>query len=134
MVLKKSTRHLCSELISVVCMNDDDSCSLVHGNLEEISETSAVVLLERVVRLGTKVELVCKTETLKGFVDAYSWDEHIGFFIEIRLDAESRWSPQWFAPEHFLSLDNPVAAEPKVFHPVLYSGTEEIFHATSARA
>jgi hypothetical protein len=74
----------------------------VSANLEEIGESSALLLTETRIRLGTRIALDCKTRELKGIVESCILDEILGFFVEIRLDSECHWSPQWFAPQHLL--------------------------------
>ncbi len=41
---------------------------------------------------------------LKGRVNACTAERLLGFYIEVELDSESRWSDQWFQPQHLLSL------------------------------
>ena len=74
------------------------------GNLEEIGESSALVLTENSIPAGTKVRIDCKSRELKGIAESCKVNEWLGFFVEIRLDPDSRWSPKWFAPEHLLTL------------------------------
>jgi hypothetical protein len=94
---KAFLRHLCSELVSVILPHTNQPQP---ANLEEIGESSAVVLMDRAIRSGTRVTLNCKNRKLRGVVESYTIDEHLGFFVQIALDAGSRWSPQWFQPEH----------------------------------
>ena len=96
---KAILRQWCSELISVVLPHSSQPES---ANLEEIGESSVVVLMDRAVRAGTRIALKCRTKMLYGIVASYTIDEHLGFFVEILLDAGNTWSPQWFAPEHLL--------------------------------
>lgn len=74
------------------------------GNLEEIGEWSALVLTEAAVPPGTKVRVKGEAHELKGRVRSCTFDRLLGFFIEIGLDAESRWSEKWFVPEHLFML------------------------------
>jgi hypothetical protein len=99
-------RRWCSELVSVICRHDGGRRLAVSANLEEIGESSALVLSETWIRLGTRVAVDCKTRELKGIVESCIHDENLGFFVEIRLDSECRWSPQWFAPQHLLPSFN----------------------------
>lgn len=96
---KAILRQWCSELISVLLPHCNQP---QFANLEEIGECSAVVLMDRAIRSGTRVTLNCRSRKLKGIVASYTLDEHLGFFIEILFDAGNLWSPQWFAPEHLL--------------------------------
>jgi hypothetical protein len=93
-------RYPCSELINLT-FSDGRGQS---ANLEEIGEISALVLTEQPVPRGAKLKIYCGGHTLKGIAGACSFDKILGYFVEIRLDAASRWSPQWFAPGHLLVL------------------------------
>jgi hypothetical protein len=93
-------RYLCSDLVNLT-FSDDRGQS---ANLEEIGEYSALVLTEQPVPRGAKLNINCGSHALDGIAGACSFDKILGYFVEIRLDAESRWSPQWFAPEHLLAL------------------------------
>lgn len=73
-------------------------------NLEEISETSALLLSEYRIAPGTHLDIRCQTHHLHGVVEAAEEDEVLGYFLRIRLDFDSRWSEQWFKPEHLLTL------------------------------
>jgi hypothetical protein len=123
-------RRWCSELVSIVCRQDDGRLLKISGNLEEIGESSALILTDSAIRTGTKVVVTCQTHELKGVVASRSFDEHLGFFVEIRLDSGCQWSQRWFTPEHLLPH---FRVPPKVFHLGNISVTEEILQANSAR-
>jgi hypothetical protein len=110
--------HFCSELVDVIT-RDKRGPSRVTGNLEEIGEWNALVLTEAAIERGTNVRVACESKELTGVVESCVRDESLGFFVEVRLDPESRWSEQWFTPRHLLSL---CAPKPEVFHLVLASG------------
>jgi hypothetical protein len=93
-------RYLCSELIALTFSDGRGQTA----NLEEIGENSALVLTEQPVRRGAKLNINCGSHTLKGTAEACRLDQLLGYFVEIRLDPASLWSPQWFAPEHLLVL------------------------------
>ena len=95
-------RHLCSELVSMTCAGPGGWYAIA-GNLEEIAETSALVLAENRVRPGTKVRIRCETNQLKGVVKSCVHDE-LGYQVKVRLDPDSRWSERWFTPQHLLTL------------------------------
>ena len=96
--------HLCSELVSVDLLSGRRSARHLDGNLEEIGEWSALILTEDAVPRGTKVRVKGKGHELTGFVRSCTFDRLLGFFIDIRLLTESRWSEKWFVPEHLLAL------------------------------
>lgn len=74
------------------------------ANLEEIGESSALLLMDRRLSAGSRIRINCKSRELKGIVESCRVNEWLGFFVEVRLDPDSRWSPQWFTPEHLLTL------------------------------
>jgi hypothetical protein len=94
-------RYLCSELIDLTFSDGRGQTA----NLEEIGENSALVLTEAPVRRGAQLHINCGNHTLKGAAAACRFDKLLGYFVEIRLAPASRWSLQWFAPEHLLALD-----------------------------
>ncbi len=96
-------RHLCSEQVSVICSDLEGWWHTVPANLEEIDENSATVLSEASISNGKKVRILCESNQLRGVVTACEKDE-LGYFIEVRLDPDSRWSERWFTPQHFLKL------------------------------
>jgi hypothetical protein len=97
-------QHLCSELVSVARLSDRRSTQALDGNLEEIGEWSALILTQEAVAPRTKVRVKGQTHELKGFVRSCTFDSVLGYYIEIGLDAESRWSEKWFVPQHLYTL------------------------------
>jgi hypothetical protein len=107
--------HLCSELVSVA-WDDTEGC----GNLEEIGEWTAMLLLEDPVPRGAKVHIQCQEHQLRGFAETCTFEEPLGFFVGVRLDSDSRWSEEWFTPQHLLALQS--GPFPKAFHLGMASG------------
>ena len=107
--------HMCSELVTVTWENGEDC-----GNLEEIGEWTALVLLENPVPSGTRLRIQCEEHQLKGFVETCISEEGVGFFVGVRLEPDSRWSEKWFAPRHLLVLQS--EREAKVFPLAMASG------------
>jgi hypothetical protein len=97
-------KHLCSELVSVVRLSGGRPAQVLDGNLEEIDERSALILLQDAVPIGTRLRVKGKAQEMNGRVKSCTFDRALGFFIEVGLDAESRWSEKWFVPEHLFSL------------------------------
>ena len=95
-------RHLCSELVSVACTDGKGQSRALSGNLEEIGAASAVVLTESPIPRGTRVRVMCNVHQLKGLVESCRFVKLLGFVVEVRMDADSRWSPHWFTPQHLL--------------------------------
>jgi hypothetical protein len=96
--------HLCSELVSIAPLSGKGPAKTLDGNLEEIGEWSALVLTQNAVPRGTKVRVTGRAHELKGSVRSCTFDRVLGFFIDIGLDVESRWSEKWFVPEHLFAL------------------------------
>jgi hypothetical protein len=101
--MRTTVRHLCSELVSIARLNSY-CLRPISGNLEEIGESSAVVLVEDAIPLGTKIRIACETSELIGVVRAWTLDRSLGFFVEVGLDPASSWSAKWFAPKHLLAF------------------------------
>jgi hypothetical protein len=122
--------HLCSEQVSIARLSDRRSAPAFDGNLEEIGEWSALILTQDPVLPGTKVRVKGKTHELKGFVRSCTFDRLLGFFIDIGLDAESRWSEKWFVPEHLFvlcpSMRYFTESAPKVPEKVLLARTAHV--------
>ena len=97
-------RNWCSELVSVVRVSRNGSLESTPGNLEEIDEYSAVVLSERPVPLASTVHVACSTHILRGVSRTCEFVPQLGYFIEIELAPASRWSPQWFSPQHLVRV------------------------------
>lgn len=96
--------HLCSELVQVARQSGKRTAEVVEGNLEEIGEWSALVLTQQSLPIGAKVRIKAKDHELKGVVRARTFDGDLGFFLDIGLDTESRWTEKWFQPQHLFAL------------------------------
>ena len=96
-------RNLCSELVYVAPTEDTNSAPFI-ANLEEIAESSAVLLSEKPVRRRSKVRIISGTTYLDGIVESCIFEGLLGFFLNIQLAPESHWSPQRFTPKHFLTV------------------------------
>ena len=101
---KPTHRFLCSEVV-FLARADKGNGSAFPSNLEEIGEDFAEVLTDRPFPCGSAVRIITKTSVLQGLVQSCSRDEMLGFFVQIKLQPESRWSPDSFMPKHMLTLD-----------------------------
>jgi hypothetical protein len=128
--------HLCSELVSVARLSGRHSAQALDGNLEEIGAWSALLLMQSALRIRTKVRVIVKNHELIGCVRSCTFDGLLGFFIEIVLDPESRWSEKWFVPERLFALRPSMRyftePAPKVPENFLLSETAHIAVATGA--
>jgi hypothetical protein len=95
--------YLCSELVSIT-RNDASRSESVQGNLESIGERSAMVLTHAAFPRGTAISIQANSHILRGSVKRCRYDQLLGCYIEVRLKPESRWSEQWFRPQHLLTL------------------------------
>ena len=103
--LKSTRQNLCSELVSVRRLTGyRRETPAIQANLEEIGEWSALLLTEESIPNGTKIRIQAQTHELTGRVKSCTSDGLLGFFVDIELDQESRWSEQRFVPQHLFAL------------------------------
>src|SRR5437867_301613 len=95
--------NLCSELVYVAPGGENGGAPFV-ANLEEIAESRAVVLSEKALRQRSKVRIISGNKCLEGIVESCIFEGILGFFLNIELVPESRWSRERFLPKHFLDV------------------------------
>jgi len=100
---KSTCRNLCSEVVFIT-RADRSAPKGILGNLEEIGERFAEILAECSFPRGTAVRILTKEHEMEGFVEDCRRDHNLGFFIKVRLAPQSRWSEQWFTPQHLFKL------------------------------
>jgi hypothetical protein len=96
--------NLCSELVGVLYEDRSRETRETVGNLEEISSESAVLCLEGSVQRGRAISFRVKNHDLYGVVESCVADPQLGYLVTVAFDKSSRWSEQWFTPQHLLSL------------------------------
>ena len=94
--------YLCSELVTVTSHDSSGEAKVMSGNLEEIGEWSARVLLDSPLHRGSQVTVNAGDNCLNGRVKSWSFEPDLGYFVDVRLNSESRWTKAWFTPEHML--------------------------------
>ena len=99
-----SCQFLCSEIVTVTYEEQPGEIRQTIANLEEISSTCAVVLLEEKPRLGSSISLSVKNRDLFGVIKANLYDAALGWFVIVALDAASLWNRDWFSPKHLLEI------------------------------
>jgi hypothetical protein len=99
-----SCQYLCSELITVTYEEQPGEIRQTRANLEEISTTCAVVLLEEKPNVGAPISLAVKDRDLFGQIKATIYDAPLGWFAVVALDATTLWHPEWFSPQHLLQI------------------------------
>jgi hypothetical protein len=90
--------------VSVVRVNRCGGSESIPGNLEEIGESSALVLTEAPLPAQSRVHIACRTHVLRGVSKSCTFDPLLGYYVEIELAPASRWSRAWFSPRHLLTL------------------------------
>ena len=94
------SRHLCSELVSILC-----GCGrLISGNLEEIGERTVLLLVDSPIRRSSHISIACEKHNLRGIVQSCTFTDVLGYLVEVTLDVDSCWSPRWFIPKHLMHL------------------------------
>lgn len=99
-----SCHYLCSELVTVIYEGHPGELHQTTANLEEISSRSATVLLGEKPRKGSPICVTVKGHDLFGVVLSQSYDRLLGWFVTLRLDANSVWRKEWFSPRHLLAV------------------------------
>ena len=102
--MEHSCQYLCSELVTVTWEERPGEIRQATANLEEISTTSAVVLLEEKPKVGSPISLAVKGRDLFGEITATLYDTALGWFAVVALDASSLWHPEWLSPEHLFGI------------------------------
>jgi hypothetical protein len=97
-------QYLCSELVTVTYEEQPGEIRQATANLEEISTTCAVVLLEEKPRLGSSISLSVKDRDLFGVITSSLYDATLGWFVTVTLDAASLWRREWLSPKHLLAM------------------------------
>lgn len=95
--------YLCSELV-VIATRHRGRDSQVIGNLEAIGEWSLVVLTQAPLRRGTEISIKTNSHVMNGIVERRTVEAQLGYYLEVRLKPESRWSERWFKPKHLLRV------------------------------
>src|SRR5262245_18933890 len=101
--MQQSSNHpyLCSELVTVTTCSSRET-KILRGNLEEIGERNALVLVDSPLGYGTQLQVNTEGHRLRGQVRSWSFEPELGYFVDVQLDADSRWSMQRFVPKHFV--------------------------------
>lgn len=102
--MEHSCQYLCSELVTVTYEEQPGEIRQATANLEEISTTCAVVLLEEKPKVGSPISLAVKGRDLFGQIKAALYDTALGWFAVVALDANSLWNADWFSPQHMLGI------------------------------
>ncbi|MGA3029056.1 MAG: hypothetical protein ABSF98_30340 [Bryobacteraceae bacterium] len=104
-------RYLCSELVRVHYESAAGTIQQLTGNLEEISETVAILLLDTSVRRGQALSFEAQGRRLRGVVDSWVYEPPFGYFVSVRFTDGYRWREEHFRPKHFLKVARPARAK-----------------------
>ena len=96
-------RRLCSQRVSVSCAARDGWSYTIPGNLEEIEQSSCLLLVEAAVPVGKRVRVCCGIYQLDGTVTASQYDDVLGVYVDVQFDSDSQWSERRFKPQHMLT-------------------------------
>lgn len=99
-----SCRYLCSQLVTVIYEEQPGELCQATANLEEISTTAAVILVDEKPRLGSPIFLSTKEHDLYGVITSSLYDVTLGWFVSITLDPDSTWRRESITPEHLLAM------------------------------
>ena len=92
---------LCSELVTFSYQSGVETHETT-ANLEEISPSLAVLLIDGTCEDGGLVSFIVQGHRLSGCVQGRSCDPLLGCFVTVELDSSSQWSEAWFKPEHLI--------------------------------
>jgi hypothetical protein len=95
--------YLCSELVIIATRHRGRDSQAV-GNLEAIGEWTLVVLTQEPLRHGTEISIKTNSHVMNGIVERCKVVAQLGYYLEVRLKPESRWSERWFKPKHLLKV------------------------------
>ena len=105
---RSEPRYMCSELVNILIRHDDHTVQEAIANLEDISRSGACVHLEKAIRLGADIEIVCSTCRFKGKVrncrfagDAYD--------VGVVFDTPRAWDASQYEPAHLLPIETGLA-------------------------
>jgi hypothetical protein len=97
-------QYLCSELVTVTYEEEPGKICQTVANLEEISATGAVVLLEEQPSVGATISLSIQGRDVFGVIKGRLHDAVLGWYAMLAFDATSVWNHQWTKPKHLLAI------------------------------
>ncbi len=100
----ESITYLCSQIVSITIGEPERKPRVILGNLEEIAKDRAVVLLDTPVTKGAQVVVKADKADLHGHAAQWNFEPELGYFLNVKLSEQSRWSLERFRPEHLLEI------------------------------
>jgi hypothetical protein len=102
--MANSRPYSCSQVVTVIYEPEPGEFCQVMANLEEISTTSAVVLLQQRPRLGSPISLVIKGHDLFGVITSSLYDAAVGWLVAVTLDVDSTLRRESVSPKRMSGL------------------------------
>lgn len=106
---RPETRYWCSDLVKVSVKDKTRWKSAGVGVLEDISNSGACIQLDLPIKKGTPIRFRHPEWTGEGVVRHCEYRE-IGYYIGMKFDEGSQWTPQAFQPKHMVDPAEVVAA------------------------
>ena len=105
---RSEPRYMCSELVNILIHHEDQTVQQAIANLEDISPSGACVQLEKAIRLGADIEIVCSTCRFKGKVRNCRFAGS-GYDVGVAFDKPRAWDAARYEPEHLLPVETGLA-------------------------
>jgi hypothetical protein len=104
------SHFLCSDLVTVQFTDPAGRRRRITANLEEIAPQRLSLLVESRIPAGSRATVEMPGLILRGRARKAEHSRELGWFIDVRLAPDSRWSRARYTPEHMISPE--VAAGP----------------------
>lgn len=96
------THYLCSDLVTVQFTDRAGRRRRLTANLEEIAPNRLSLLVDSRIPAGSHATVEMPGLTLRGRARRAEHSGDLGWFIDVRLAPDSRWSRDRFTPAHLL--------------------------------
>lgn len=108
--LNSKSHYLCSDLVTVQFTDRAGRRQRVTANLEEIAPHRLSLLVDSRIPFGSCATVEMPGLTLRGRARRAEHSNDLGWFVEVRLAPDSRWSRERFTPAHMLTA--PIGSRP----------------------
>ena len=105
---RREPRYMCAELVNIVIRDQDQTVQETKANLEDISPSGACIQMEKAVRVGADIEIVCAKCKLRGKVRNCRYAE-TGYDVGVAFDQPSAWDVRRYKPAHLLPVETGLA-------------------------
>ena len=100
------SQYLCSDLVTVHFTDPTGRKMRTTANLEEIAPNSLCLLVDSRIAAGSRTTIELKGLILRGQAGKVEHNQCLGYFVEVRLAPDSRWSRERYTPAHMLPSAN----------------------------